>query len=93
MHEKCISLQNEQTFQEVRLSKYQNIEFLDFSKYYLTNEEFADLSHLNKKGAERFSVWFAGILKEGLLEKNDKQKIIDNEINILAQTEIGHSYP
>ncbi len=87
VHEKCISLRNEETFQKVRLSKYKNIEFLDFSKFYLTNEEFADLSHLNKKGAGKFSVWFAGILKDGLLDSSDKQVFIDDKIKILAKTE------
>lgn len=80
VHEKCISLLNEQTFQEVRLSRYPNVEFLDFSKYCVANEEFADLSHLNRKGAEKFSSWFAGLLKDGLLESSHKQKFIDDGI-------------
>ena len=80
VHEECISLQNEQLFQTVRLSKYPNIEFLDFLKYPLIDEEFADLSHLNKKGAEKFSVWFSQLLKDGLMESTDRQDFIDNRL-------------
>lgn len=87
MHEEYPEYKNEQRFHDVRLSKYRNVEFLDFSRYPLANSEFTDLDHLNHKGATKFSTWFAKLMKDGLFDKTDKQAFIDEEIGMLAQTE------
>ena len=61
-------------------SKFSDTEFLDFSQFQLLNSEFGDLAHLNHKGATKFSIWFNNLLNNGLLEKDNKQKFIDNEM-------------
>jgi len=53
-------------------TQYSNVTFLDFSnneKYYLRNEKFSDMFHLNKSGSEEFSNDLNKILKDKLLIK------------------------
>lgn len=59
---------------------FPSIEYLDFSKFPLDNSEFGDLEHLNYKGAKVFSNWFAQLLNKGILEKSNKQELINGEI-------------
>ncbi|MDO5973997.1 hypothetical protein [Flavivirga jejuensis] len=80
MHKKYSGYSNELFYNKIRNEKYPNIEYLDFSKFPLTNSEFGDLEHLNFKGAKVFSKWFSDILNNGLLDKTDKQAFINDEI-------------
>ncbi len=80
LHEKNSCFQNEQIFKELLFNKFSNIEFLDFSKFPLLNSEFGDFSHLNHKGANRFSKIFDSLLQNGILHKMNKQLIIDDLI-------------
>lgn len=79
-HTKCLAMQNEEKFQEILQSKFPEISFLDFNKFPITNAEFADLEHLNYKGANRFSIWFNSLIQNGLLSMPNKQKFIDDQM-------------
>jgi hypothetical protein len=70
----------EERYQQIVLNKFSDVEFLDFSKYPLTNSEFGDLDHLNHKGAKKFSYWFNIMLSDGLLEKSNKQQFIESKM-------------
>jgi hypothetical protein len=70
----------EERYQQIVLNKFSDVEFLDFSKYPLTNSEFGDLDHLNHKGAKKFSYWFNTMLSDGLLEKSNKQQFIESKM-------------
>jgi hypothetical protein len=85
VHEISNDSLNKQFFQELLPAEYSNIEFLDFSKFPLSNSEFGDLEHINHKGAYKFSMWFDRLLKNGILDKTNKQTIINEEIKALAQ--------
>jgi hypothetical protein len=80
LHDKYPGYINEKKYNSIIKKKYGDIEYLDFSKFPLSNNEFGDLEHINYKGAKKFSEWFAILLKNGLLEKSEKQNYIDNEI-------------
>ncbi|MBQ0740337.1 hypothetical protein J9332_39270, partial [Aquimarina celericrescens] len=56
------------------------IEYLDFSNFPLSNSKYGDLGHLNYKGAKIFSEWFASLLLNELLEKENKQDYIDGKM-------------
>lgn len=77
LHSKVTNSHNEKLFQEILSKEYAEIEFLDFSKFPLSNSEFGDLSHLNFKGAEKFSHWFNNLLKNDKLEYSQKQFITE----------------
>jgi hypothetical protein len=79
-HEKFVGYSNESQYQEIRNKKYSDIEYLDFSNFPLSNNEFGDLHHLNYKGAKVFSNWFSNILDKGLIDKIDKRAFIVNEM-------------
>ena len=66
--------------------RFEQIEFLDFSKFPLADHEFADLEHLNYKGAKVFSIWFQHMLAQGLLTRADKQAHIDREFRQIEKT-------
>jgi hypothetical protein len=71
---------NEKRFKEILHSHFSEIEFLDFSRFPLSNSEFGDLEHLNFFGVRKFSIWFNQIFKQGLLNQTDKQAFIDLKI-------------
>lgn len=71
---------NENIYQEIRNNLFPSTEYLDFSKFPLSNSEFGDLEHLNYKGAKIFSSYFSDILKNGFLDINNKQELINEEI-------------
>jgi len=77
LHPRYEELKNEPCFQAT-LRELPMIEFLDFKDFPLTNSEFGDLEHLNYRGAEKFSLFFDELLKNGLLNKKGKQTIIDD---------------
>lgn len=80
LHEKYPGTRNEKTFKKILATRYPDLPFLDFKNFPLQNDEFADLEHLNFKGAKRFSVFFNDLLIHGLLRAHDQQKIIDARI-------------
>lgn len=81
LHKSYDGLKNEPLFQKILQTNFSDIEFLDFSKYPLKNSEFGDLSHLNYKGAQKFSKWFNTLIhKDSILHKTSKQNFIDRKI-------------
>jgi hypothetical protein len=80
LHKRYYGFVNESHFQNLIKNEFSKVEFLDFSRFPLSTDKYADLNHLNKYGSEIFSKWFDISLKEGLLEKKDKQLFIDESI-------------
>lgn len=81
LNEKYQGFENEKLFKDKLESAFPEIELLDFAYFPLSNEQFADLSHLNYKGAKRFSLWFNKLIDQGLFEQSNKQKFINQEMN------------
>jgi hypothetical protein len=73
-------LGNERVFQNYLHKKFGDIEFIDFKNYLLPISNYGDLTHLNYIGADKFSTWFDGLINVGLLESNNKQKLVDSAI-------------
>src|SRR5690606_33903458 len=80
---KDYNFDNETVFQNMLKTKYHQLDFLDFSEFPLSDDEFGDILHLNHKGAKKYSLWFDGLLKKELFQKTHKQKFIDKEIETL----------
>ncbi|RAJ07128.1 hypothetical protein [Arenibacter echinorum] len=80
LHTKYLAEFHEEEFKRVQNSYFQNIEFLDLASFPLQNNEYADLEHLNYKGAHKFSIWFNQILRNNLLEDIEEQLIIHKTI-------------
>lgn len=78
LHNQYEGFFNEKLFFTILNNKLPDIEFLDFSKFPLMNEEFGDLGHVNYKGALVFTKWFKSSLNNGLLEASDKQNFINS---------------
>ena len=68
---------NEELFQSIRQNNFPDIEYLDFSRFPLSNQKYVDLGHLNYDGAKVFSNWFENLLENGLLKKENKQEFIE----------------
>lgn len=79
-HEFYSGYSNESKYQAVRKESFHSIDYLDFSKFQLENNEFGDLDHLNYKGAKIFSMWFSSMLEKGLVDNKDKESFIESEI-------------
>ena len=77
---------NEKVFQDILRTKFNKVEFLDFSRFSLKNNEFGDLEHVNYRGAKKFSMFFDKMIKKGLLENNNKQEFINSNMNELNDT-------
>jgi hypothetical protein len=85
VHKLWGSLKNEKQYQVIRQLNFRDCEFIDFADFPLKNSEFGDLSHLNYKGARKFSFWFNQLLENELLNKSNKQAYIDAEIKKLTE--------
>lgn len=79
-HKKYPGYSNEDKYMEIVKSRYIDIEYLDFSKFPLSNSKYGDLEHLNYKGAKTFSEWFSNLLNDGLMVKENKQGYINEKI-------------
>jgi len=80
LHALYTGYNNEIKYKDILSKKFSNCDYLDFSKFTLNNSEFADLEHLNYKGAIIFSKWFNGLLENGFLEKPNPNLHIEQEI-------------
>ena len=58
MEKELVKLKNE---------KFNDVTFLDFNDFPLSNREFGDFTHVNYRGAKIFSLWFDVLLEKGLL--------------------------
>lgn len=70
----------DRVLKKIKNEEFADIEFLDFSKFKLSETEFFDSGHLNYQGSKKFSVWFNNLFKKGLMTQNNKQKFIDENI-------------
>ncbi|MGB0177181.1 MAG: hypothetical protein ACPF9D_08440, partial [Owenweeksia sp.] len=80
VHEFYSNPSKEEAYQNILRKNFPEATLLDFEKFPLENNQYGDFGHINHKGAEVFSRWFAELLNNGLLEKEDKQKFIDEAI-------------
>ncbi|WP_320814522.1 hypothetical protein [Flavobacterium sp.] len=71
---------NENELKKIIATRYSSIPFLDFNSFYLSNNDFADLEHLNYKGAGKFSLFFDSLLKKGLIENSNPEQMVQDEI-------------
>lgn len=79
-HPKYTFFDNELQLQKIIQTRYSKLFFLDFNNFYLLNEEYSDLEHLNYKGAKKFSLFFDSLLKKGLLESSNPEQMVKDEI-------------
>lgn len=85
-HEKYPGYCNERKYKEVIKTHFIGVTYLDLGRFPLLNSEFADLQHLNFRGAKRYSLWFNNLLmNDSILYKTNKQVIIDNKIEQLKK--------
>ena len=80
MHPKYEGFENEDLFKKILRTKFSNIEFLDFAKFPALNSDFGDFEHLNYRGADKFSKWFNGLINAGLMNRSNKQQLINEKI-------------
>lgn len=74
---------NEKEYQQLIEQEFASIPYLDFKQFPLNNDEFADLEHLNYKGARKFSMLFKDLVDAGLLESGKPQEMIDSAFRSL----------
>lgn len=74
------NLYSEIQYQAIMNSQFRKTEFLDFSNYTMEYSNYVDRQHMNAKGAKEFSKWFSKLLKNGLLQSENKQSFINNEL-------------
>lgn len=84
-HKQYLGFSNENKYQETLKTYFNDVEYIDFTNFPLKNSEFADLQHLNYKGASFFSEWFSTVIKKGLLNSKDMQAFIDREIQLIEK--------
>lgn len=66
MYKDSYYLSNEKLLQNILKDQFADITFLDFKDFPLNNDEYRDLSHLNYKGAKKFSTYFNTFLEDDL---------------------------
>ncbi len=79
-HPKYPFFGNEKQLQKIIKARYSKLDFLDFNSFYLSDDEFSDLEHLNYKGAKKFSLFFDSLLKKGLIESSNPEQMVKDEI-------------
>jgi hypothetical protein len=80
LHKAYSGLANEEVYEKILHTQFADVEYLDFGSLPLANSDFVDLEHLNFRGARKFSIWFNQLLKEGLLDKENKQEFINEKM-------------
>lgn len=90
LHPEYTGTANETEYRKTLNTKFSKIDFLDFKDFPLTNNEYADLEHLNYKGAKIFSLFFNKLIKDGLLKQADKQAVIKKSIEMYNAGLINH---
>ena len=64
-------------FKNVLENQFGEVSYLDFSNFKLEVDEYADLQHLNKYGAKRFSLWFNEFLELEKLNQTTADSLIE----------------
>ena len=80
LHPKYDRLGNEAKFREILNQQLGGVEFLDFKDFPLPDTDFGDLEHLNYRGAKKYSMFFNQLIREGLLNRTDKQEFINEQM-------------
>jgi len=75
-------MKNEKVFMKIKKLYFQDVEFLDFNNFPLRDDEFADLGHLNFKGASKFSGYVNRMIDSGILVPGKKQVFINAVIPV-----------
>jgi hypothetical protein len=81
LHKKYEYLKNEKDFTRIRNEKFSDVDFLDFNRFPLNDDDFADYGHLNYRGSTKFSKWFNTMVNSGLLLNKNKQALIDKSLS------------
>lgn len=81
LHKKYSGYRNENVYQEILTTYFSDVEYLDLSKFFVPDEEFGDLEHLNYKGAQKFSIWFDNLIQNGLLKSPINQLKINESMD------------
>lgn len=55
---------NEVLYKRILKEDFKDVKFLDFIDFQLNDDDFADLEHLNYKGARAFSKWFYNVVQQ-----------------------------
>lgn len=79
-HSKYAYCENEEQLQKILKTRYSQLFYLDFENFYLLNDDYADLEHLNYKGAKKFSLFFDALLKKGLIQSSNPEQMVQDEI-------------
>ena len=79
-HPKYAYCENEEQLQKILKTRYSQLFYLDFENFYLLNDDYADLEHLNYKGAKKFSLFFDALLKKGLIQSSNPEQMVQDEI-------------
>lgn len=80
LHSAYRRIGNEARFQKILHNELAGTELLDFKNFPLQDSDYGDLEHLNYRGAKKYSLFINKLLKDGLLEKKDKQKFIQEQM-------------
>jgi len=77
--------ENEKELTQLKKRKFANLDFLDFDKFPLEDNKFADFGHLNYEGSKKFSLWFNDLIKNGLLSIENKTDFINKEMKEIRE--------
>lgn len=81
-----ISAASTNAFNKIREESFPTIPYLDFSNFPLNNTDYADASHVNYRGAKKFSLFFNKLLEKGLLNKKEMEAFVHEEIAQLTDS-------
>lgn len=74
---------NDSLLWSIKEKLFPDVKFLDLKNFPLENNDFADESHLNLRGAKKVSSWFNSIQKRNMLEQEDYLNLVSKEIQML----------
>lgn len=69
----------ENSYQDFIKRRYSSIDFMDFAKFKVRDEDFFDLSHLNTSGGIKFTKFFDELINSGILESKKKVHFVYSE--------------
>lgn len=90
LHKAHHFLNNERLLDSIYKEDFDNIPFLDFKEYPISNNGFKDDSHLNIWGSELLSHELQLLLENGLLQSKEPQKLIDSLIECRKHSQKMH---
>lgn len=79
--------ENEELLLKIKQEKFDSIPFLDFDRFPLRDNEFADIGHINQKGAEVFTKWFNKLIQNGLLKSDNAPEFAETELQKMIRKE------